>query len=790
MAVMSRLLPLFGYSTFAIFLLVLIATPTDALVHEPRAHVARGHDAIAKRKRNPVKRAKRCRPQTSTLVSASATPTSSSTPAPATTSSYYSAPAESTPEPTTKAAEPTTSQAPEPTTSEPASTSQSVVPAPISTSVSIGGGSSGGSTGLDPNKKLLLAWTSGPTDLEKFAYGSRVGGVYTWSPYNPDTTGKLGIRFLPMLWGTKQKSSFTEQVKSVTDQSNMSAADGAALWKSMILPLKAKGAKLISPATTSAPSGKQWIQDMMNACGEDQCQPLIISEYACQDFSGGPQCTKQQTETFHYTMGAWFDQHEGVAMYSPFGFMKDMGNVNPDNQLMNQDGTPNNLGRIGVFLTVIMNARVLRDIAARKGVAATEITRRAYLFVARNQTLPPQIRYQAQLQLNSFSKYTRPNSIKNRCTETGRGRGIISKFGLCRHRGSFTWVSASWVRHASSTNQAPPTALLLSSMICRFQAGPICIIISIARLGPHSYGDNILYVRSDAQISAPCSQNTMSSHRSTLTLSMPSTIEPVIATVCRLCAGLFTHAQDPSGCAEVAPTLNSDVVASGHPDKGLSRPRLTLYGHIGNLAQSIKKGAESEGVEVTLFQVYVSFGWPHFTPKLMCSSVFSPETLSPEVLTKLGAPPRNPDIPTITAEDMKQFDGFAFGIPTRYGRAPAQISAFFDTTGSLWFTQALHGKFATVFVSTGTQHGGQETTTLTTMPFFAHHGINYVPIGYKSPLLGDMSGVQAGGPFGSATMAGSDGSRQATSNELAIAEYQGKHFAEVVKTYERGKAAA
>jgi NAD(P)H dehydrogenase (quinone) len=76
------------------------------------------------------------------------------------------------------------------------------------------------------------------------------------------------------------------------------------------------------------------------------------------------------------------------------------------------------------------------------------------------------------------------------------------------------------------------------------------------------------------------------------------------------------------------------------------------------------------------------------------------------------------------------------------------------------------------------------------MPFFAHHGINYVPIGYKSPLLGDMSSVQAGGPFGSATMAGSDGSRQATSNELAVAEYQGKHFAEVVKTYERGKAAA
>ncbi|CAE6405449.1 unnamed protein product [Rhizoctonia solani] len=102
--------------------------------------------------------------------------------------------------------------------------------------------------------------------------------------------------------------------------------------------------------------------------------------------------------------------------------------------------------------TVIMNARVLRDIAARKGVAATEITRRAYLFVARNQTLPPQIRYQAQLQLNNFSKYTRPNSVKNRCTETGRGRGVISKLGLCRYqvrlqalRGELNGVKkASW----------------------------------------------------------------------------------------------------------------------------------------------------------------------------------------------------------------------------------------------------------------------------------------------------------------------------------------------------------
>jgi len=76
--------------------------------------------------------------------------------------------------------------------------------------------------------------------------------------------------------------------------------------------------------------------------------------------------------------------------------------------------------------------RVLRDIRRRKNVNATEILRRAYLYVARNQTLPAQVRYQAQLQLNNFPRVTRPTEVKNRCVETGRGRGIISEFGLCR----------------------------------------------------------------------------------------------------------------------------------------------------------------------------------------------------------------------------------------------------------------------------------------------------------------------------------------------------------------------
>jgi len=82
----------------------------------------------------------------------------------------------------------------------------------------------------------------------------------------------------------------------------------------------------------------------------------------------------------------------------------------------------------------VANIRVLRDLKARKGVEANELVRRAYLYVARNETLPPQVRHQAQLQLNTFGRYTRPTTVKNRCHESGRGRGIIGEFALCRHQ--------------------------------------------------------------------------------------------------------------------------------------------------------------------------------------------------------------------------------------------------------------------------------------------------------------------------------------------------------------------
>ncbi len=96
--------------------------------------------------------------------------------------------------------------------------------------------------------------------------------------------------------------------------------------------------------------------------------------------------------------------------------------------------SPPRLQSFILFSSTMPNARVLRDIKARHGVAANEIVRRAYLMVARNETLSPQVRHHAQLQLNTFGRYTRPTTVRNRCHESGRGRGIMSEFGLSRVR--------------------------------------------------------------------------------------------------------------------------------------------------------------------------------------------------------------------------------------------------------------------------------------------------------------------------------------------------------------------
>lgn len=184
----------------------------------------------------------------------------------------------------------------------------------------------------------------------------------------------------------------------------------------------------------------------------------------------------------------------------------------------------------------------------------------------------------------------------------------------------------------------------------------------------------------------------------------------------------------------------------------------STYGHIDKLAKSIVKGLEKSGAEVGRYQVA--------------------ETLSDETLEKMHAPAKA-DFPIITADKLPEADGYLFGFPTRYGIMPAQFKAFLDSTGKLWASKALLGKPISFFFSTASQHGGQETTIMTTMPFVAHHGLIYVPPGYANVHLFDNSEVVGGSAWGSGTVANSDGSRQPSEKELDIAESQGESFAKV-----------
>ncbi|KKY25993.1 putative minor allergen alt a 7 [Diplodia seriata] len=178
-----------------------------------------------------------------------------------------------------------------------------------------------------------------------------------------------------------------------------------------------------------------------------------------------------------------------------------------------------------------------------------------------------------------------------------------------------------------------------------------------------------------------------------------------------------------------------------------------MYGHIKQLALAEKKGIEAAGGTVDLYQI--------------------PETLSDEVLGKMHAPAKDASIKTLdspkTLKTLEQYDAFLFGIPTRYGNFPAQWKAF-------W------GKYAGLFVSTGTPGGGQETTAINAMSTLTHHGIIYVPLGYKHTfaLLADLSEVRGGSPWGAGTFSAGDGSRQPTEKELQLAEAQGKAFYETV----------
>lgn len=186
----------------------------------------------------------------------------------------------------------------------------------------------------------------------------------------------------------------------------------------------------------------------------------------------------------------------------------------------------------------------------------------------------------------------------------------------------------------------------------------------------------------------------------------------------------------------------------------------SMYGHVAKLAEKVKEGVDSvPGAEGVLFQV--------------------PETLPQAVLSKMGAPPKPSHIPVIEPKNLLEADAVLFGIPTRFGMMCAQMKAFFDATGSLWQSQALAGKPAGFFFSTGTQGGGQETTALTAISQLAHHGMLFVPVGYTFQKVFSMD-VHGGSPYGAGTFAG-DGTRMPLDLELDLAVHQGKEMGTVAR---------
>ncbi|MDF7813043.1 NAD(P)H:quinone oxidoreductase [Hymenobacter sp. YC55] len=191
----------------------------------------------------------------------------------------------------------------------------------------------------------------------------------------------------------------------------------------------------------------------------------------------------------------------------------------------------------------------------------------------------------------------------------------------------------------------------------------------------------------------------------------------------------------------------------------------STYGHIYKLAEAIAEGArEVEGNEVVIKRV--------------------PETLSREILDKTGATGAQKafeHVPVATPEELAEYDAIIFGTPTRYGNLCGQMQAFMDSTGGLWARGALVGKVGSAFVSTATQHGGQETTLRAFHTELLHHG--FVIVGLPYAWQGQMGHeeVTGGTPYGASTVAGGQGERNPSANELEGARFQGRHTAEIAK---------
>ena len=198
----------------------------------------------------------------------------------------------------------------------------------------------------------------------------------------------------------------------------------------------------------------------------------------------------------------------------------------------------------------------------------------------------------------------------------------------------------------------------------------------------------------------------------------------------------------------------------------------STYGHIFRMAEAIAEGArELAGADVQLFRV--------------------PELIPAATLAQIRAKAAQQafaHVPIIQPDQLAAADAIIFGTPTRFGVAASQLRSFLDQTGGLWAKGALIGKVGSAFASTASQHGGQESTLLSLHTTLLHHGMVLVGLPYSEQRQMTMSEISGGSPYGATTIAGGDGSRMPSENELAMARYQGRHVAQVAAALVKGRA--
>lgn len=185
----------------------------------------------------------------------------------------------------------------------------------------------------------------------------------------------------------------------------------------------------------------------------------------------------------------------------------------------------------------------------------------------------------------------------------------------------------------------------------------------------------------------------------------------------------------------------------------------STYGHVERMAEAAAEGARSAGAEVDVKRV--------------------PELMPLEVAEKKAGAKLDQKAPVAKPEELANYDAIIVGTPTRFGRVAAQMANFWDQTGGLWASGALVGKVGSVFTSTATQHGGQETTLFSMITTLLHQGMVVVGLPYAAAGQMRLDEITGGSPYGASTIAGGKGERQPSENELELMRWQGRHVAEI-----------